>query len=434
MGTTVEELDYELSFNWDSKKFDKFNASLKKSIGNFAKLGSALIAAQTASFIHAKGVAEQIDGLDKLSSRLGVTSEQYQQLSFAAQDFGADASDVESSLQALTKAQEDVLLGKGDLEAFGRLGINPADFQNSADLLLAVSDSISTIQRDSEKISLLNRIGVSTDLLQTLEGGSDAIRALSADFDSLGATITEDQKKVAGEFQAVWLRTTTIIGGASRKVGVDSLKTINKFLNKFVKFAQKNMKQIIEGFEKFFNAISKATTFLFEVLNRIFTLVSRIVSLMGGLENAVIAASVAFVVLKRRMLLSFAIPLAVATALFLVIEDIVSALEGKDSLFGDFLDSVGQFPQAMEAVGLHISNFIDKILALLKGIEDFFSNDIGNFVGNIFGGGQAQAQTINNNGGARNANVNVTVNGADGNVISQLNTYFQQLSNSILGE
>lgn len=432
MATTVEELDYEISFNWDKKTFDNFNKTLKKSVEGFAKLGAAIVAAQTASFIHAKGIAEQVDGMDKLARRVGATTEQYQRLVFAANDFGAGAEDVESSLRALTKAQEDVLMGKGDLEAFGRLGINPADFQNSADLLLAVSDSISQIQSDSERINLLQRIGVSENLLQTLEGGSDAVRALGEEFDSLGATITEDQKKTAGEFQAVWLRTTTLISGASRKVGTESLKTINKFLERFVTFAQKNMKQIIAGFDRFFQVITKASTFLFEIMNRVLNTIQGIIRLMGGLENAVIAASAAFVILKRRIIIAFAVPLAIATALFLVVEDIVTALEGGDSVFGDWLDAVSQFPQAMEAVTLHIGNFVDKILSIFDTIKEFFSSSIGNFVGNIFGANQ-QPQTVNNIGGASNANVTVNVNGADGNVIDQINTYFQQLANSALG-
>ena len=434
---TVEELDYELNFEWDKKSFDKFNKSLKKSIEGFAKLGAAIVAVQGVAFGIAKNVADQNDQLAKLSRRLNTTSEEYQRLKFVAEDFGASGEDVTASLKALTKAQEDVLLGKGDLEAFGRLGINPADFQNSSDLLMAVSDSIKDIQSDSEKINLLERIGVSSNLLQALEGGNNAIRALGKEFDSLGATVTEDQKRVAGEFQAVWLRSTTVVKGITNKVGTDLLRTFNKFLERFVKFSQKNMKQIIAGFTRLFEVVNKVSGFLFNVLEKIFTLLGRIILLMGGLEEAVIAASVAFVILKRRMLLAFAVPLVVATALFLVIEDIVTALEGGDSLFGDWLDAVGQFPLAMEAIGDHIRRFVNDMVRMFKKIGEFFASPFAsNFnavVGTVFGNGQSGQQTVNN-GGARTANVTVNVNSSDGNVVDQINTYFQQQSNAIYGE
>ena len=318
MATTVEELVYDLDFKFDKKTFESFNKSLKNSIAGFAKLGAAIIAAQGVAFSIAKNIADQNDELDKLAPRLNTTTEEYQKLKFAAEDFGASGEDVTSSLKNLSKAQEDVLRGKGDLEAFGRLGINPADFQNSSDLLLEVSDRIQDIQSNSEKINLLERIGVSTNLLQALESGSDNIRDLGKEFETLGRIVTEEQKKLAGEFQALWLRSMTIISGISNTIGSELLKTINKFLETFVKFAQTNMKQIAEGFNKFFLAVNKAARFLFFVLDRIFTLITGIVGLMGGLENAVIVASAAFIVLKRRMILAFAVPLAIATALFLL--------------------------------------------------------------------------------------------------------------------
>jgi len=132
---TVEELDYELNFKWDKKTFEGFNKSLQKSVAGFVKLGAAIIAAQGVAFSIAKSVADQNDQLDKLALRLNTTTEEYQRLKFAAEDFGASGDDVTASLKNLTKAQEDILRGKGDIEAFGRLGINPADFQNSSDLL-----------------------------------------------------------------------------------------------------------------------------------------------------------------------------------------------------------------------------------------------------------------------------------------------------------
>ena len=459
MSTAVESLVFDLDFKWDKKGFSNFNKSLKSSIAGFAKLGTAVVAMQTASFLQAKGIAEQVDGLEKLSRRIGVTTQQYQQLVFSANDFGASASDVESSLKALTKAQEDVLRGKGDLEAFGRLGVNPADFDNSADLLLAISDSIKNIQSDSEKINLLNRIGVSENLLQSLVGGSDSLKSLGKEFASLGGLITKDQAETAGEFQGVWLRTTTVINSFARKVGTDSLKTINKFLATFVNFAKNNVKEITDGFNKFFRAVSKASAFLFEVLTRIFNVISGITQLIGGFENAVIALSIAFVILKRRMLLAFAIPLVIATALFLVIEDIVKGLQGKDSFFGDLIPKLAKLKPIFDGVKMVINGITDGIAFLVKAVHDlvvafdglfkngFFSavNDLYSSVTNslsgLFGGvstvGQSSNSTISNvtnNGGAVSNNVNIVVNGADGDVVGQLNTYFQQKSNSIYGK
>jgi len=446
--TTVEELDYELNFKWDKKTFEGFNKSLQKSVAGFVKLGAAIIAAQGVAFSIAKSVADQNDQLDKLALRLNTTTEEYQRLKFAAEDFGASGDDVTASLKNLTKAQEDILRGKGDIEAFGRLGINPADFQNSSDLLLAIGDSIQNIQSNSEKINLLERIGVSTNLLQALDSGSANIRALGEEFDSFGGTVSAEQKRLAGEFQAVWLRATTVISGMTNKIGSKLLVSINKFLAVFTKFAQKNMKEITEGFDKFFRAITKASQILFVVLTRIFSLISGIIGLMGGLENAVLVASAAFIVLKRRMILAFAVPLAIGTALFLIIEDIVKGLQGKDSFFGDLLNTLSFIPEALKKISSWFDIIIEKIVKIGTDIKEAFSfdnislpdislpsfGDIGSSISGFFGG-SPQGQAITNNvGGARNANVTINVSGADGSVVEQINQYFQQTSNRIFGD
>jgi len=445
---TVEELDYELNFKWDKKTFEGFNKSLQKSVAGFVKLGAAIIAAQGVAFSIAKSVADQNDQLDKLALRLNTTTEEYQRLKFAAEDFGASGDDVTSSLKNLTKAQEDILRGKGDIEAFGRLGINPADFQNSSDLLLAIGDSIQNIQSNSEKINLLERIGVSTNLLQALDSGSANIGALGEEFDSFGGTVSVEQKRLAGEFQAVWLRSTTVISGMTNKIGSKLLVSINKFLQVFVKFAQKNMKEITAGFDKFFRAITKASKILFIVLTRIFSLISSIIGLMGGLENAVLVASAAFIVLKRRMILAFAVPLLIGIALFAIIEDIVTGLQGKDSFFGDLLNTLSFIPEALKKISSWFDIIIEKIVKIGTDIKEAFSfdnislpdislpsfGDIGSSISGFFGG-TPQGQAITNNiGGARDANITINVSGADGSVVEQINQYFQQTSNRIFGD
>lgn len=456
MGTTVEELDYELNFKWDKKTFSKFNESLKKSIAGFAKLGAAITAAQGVAFAIAKNVADQNDQLAKLAPRLNTTTEEYQKLKFAAEDFGASGEDVTSSLKSLTKAQEDVLRGKGDIEAFGRLGINPADFENSADLLLAIGDSIQGIQSNSEKIDLLERIGVSPNLLQALESGSTNIDKLGKRFAELGGVVTEEQKRLAGEFQKVWLEATTVINGIMGRIGSKLLVSINKFLETFVTFAVKNMQAITHGFNIFFETVNKVSQVLFGILQRIFTMFTRVIGLFGGLENTILAVAAAFVILKRRMVASFVIPLALATALFLVIEDMFSALEGKESVFKDIFGNTGVevlvgfvnlITESIKGWGLLLNNWevaLEGLMILIREMAEDLSNlvsfnlpsfgDIGTSISGLFGTQQPAQAITNNNGGAKNANVTINVSGASGSVVDEINQYFQQSSNRIFGE
>lgn len=359
---TIEKLDYELGFKWDKKKFDSFQKSLGGIVKGFAKLSAGVAVAQGVAFAFAKGVAQSNDDLAKQSKRLNLASEDLQKWQFAAQLGGAANESLASSLKNLTKAQDDVLRGKGDLEAFGQLGINPADFSNSNDLLMAISDSISTIQSDSEKINLLERIGVSGDLLQTLEGGSEAIKKVGREFENLGGIVSKDQQKLAEDFNDNMTKLGTAFGGIKNEVGSALIGPFSEFVVQFTKFVKNNMAELIAGFKRFFEVIQKVAGVVMHIVDRLFRVFSGIVNLMGSFENAVMLVAGAFLILKGNALLAFAVPLAIATALFLVIEDIVRGLQGQDSLFGDLITTLGSVENAILAI---VAAFIALKVAML---------------------------------------------------------------------
>jgi hypothetical protein len=347
---TAEELVYNLDFKWDKKSFEGFSKSIGTIVSGFAKFSAVVSAAEGVAFGIAKSVANVNDELTKNSKRLNIATEDYQKFAFATELGGAGADDLNRSLESLTKAQEDVLRGKGDLEAFGQLGLNPAEFQNSSDLLLAISDSISTIQSDTEKINLLERIGIPRDMLQTLEGGSDAIREAGKEFESLGGIVTGEQKKIAEQFNDNITRLNTAFNGIKNQIGSALIEPFDEFITGFTKFAKENMKEIIAGFQRFFEVVLKVSKVVFGIMERVFKLVMNIVDLFGGFENAVKIVGAAFLILQRRMLLTFAIPLAIATALFLIIEDIVLGLKGQDSVTKDIMESTGLLADIFTAI------------------------------------------------------------------------------------
>ena len=339
----VEELTYNMVFDWSKKSFNGFNNSLESAVKGFAKITGAIAVAQGVSFAFAKSIANQNDELAKLSERLNISSQNYEKLSFGAKDFGASANDVTSSLRSLRKAQEDVLLGKGDIAAFSELGINPSSFDDTNELFLAVSDSISKIDSKSKRLNLMDRIGISENLVQMLESGSNNIKKMGEELAVLGGVKTKEQLAVAGEFQGVFLRTTTIVQGLSNLVGTELVSKYSKSLKIINKFFVDNAKQITTAFSKFFQLLDNVSKKIVFVFDRVISLITNITALMGGFENTVLAVSAAFIILKRNMILSFAVPLVVAVALFAVIQDIVGFLGGKDSFTGKLLEEHGHY-------------------------------------------------------------------------------------------
>lgn len=482
---TVQELTYNMVFDWKKKTFDNFNKSMGNVVSSFTKLSGIVLAGQGVAFGMAKNIADINDQLTKQAQRLNLSTEQFQRLGFVAQDNGANISDLTSSLQNLSKAQEDVLLGKGDLQAFGQLGINPQDFNNTNDLLLAISDSISQIDSDSKKISLLERVGISRNLLQSLEKGSDEVKRLGDEFDRLGGRVTEDQKKTASEFQANWLRATTRTKGIYNRFSTALTKSTNKFLEKFNSMSKEQMEAFEKRLEEVISVIGKIYDVVLSVINKIIDLFSRLSNVMGGVKNLVLSLGGAFLLIKRQMIRSLAVPIALLGALYLAIDDVLSALEGKDSYFKDLvpqeaIDGIGKFVAILGdykvELGLIAGVFVlfgskatlvagaimliykafKKLKELWGGLKDSFFDkisSIGDSIKNIWDsfsgkkitGGLAgmdqikqiqKTSTLDQKGTIRsnnNANFNVTINGATTNAVDELNTYLQNASNTIFG-
>lgn len=462
---TVQELTYNMVFDWKKKSFDNFNKSLGQVTKSFAKLSGVVLAGQGVAFGMSKNIADANDQLAKQSKRLNLTSEQYQKLGFAVEDSGATLNDLTGSLQALSKAQEDVLLGKGDLQAFSQLGINPSEFNNTNDLLLAISDSISQIDSDSKKISLLERVGISRNLLQALENGSGELNKLGNEFARLGGVVSEDQKKTAAEFQAQWLRATTRTKGIYNTFSTALLKGTNKFLDKFNDLSEQQIKSFEKKLNEVISVIGKLSDYVLKAIQGIISLFTRFSNVMGGVENAVLAIGGAFLFIKRQMVRSLVLPIAMLGILYLAIDDVLSALEGKDSYFKDFIPAdvltslgdiisklgeykleLGLLAGVFVLLGKNITIVAGAIMALHKAYEKIkgwvgkFTDSFNNRGSSLAGVDQiSQMQksfTLDQKGTipSNNSNFNITINGADGNAVQELNTYLQSYSDMIGGK
>ena len=178
------------------------------------------------------------------------------------------------------------------------------------------------------------------------------------------------------------------------------------------------------------------------------------------------------------MILAFIVPLAIGTALFLIIEDIIGFLSGRESAIGDFF---GIDPSRVEAIGNFFDTLKSKFLetkryfeenglagGIMKGFDALgdslivffdkylkkfidFIDKIKDYIKSVFTGfnpfesmansinslspfgnsnNQAQVQTTNN---SNNANVNIQIDGANGDVVDQLENYFKTNYTSLFG-
>jgi hypothetical protein len=334
-----DELVYSVDLEWDKIGFTSLNASIEKSIQAFTIVTAAVTAASAAVFSMSKNYAESTDVLLKTSQQVNATTQDIQKLTFAAEDNGSSMSDVTSSLESLSKAKEQMLRGSGDFEAWGRLGVNPTEYSNTADLLMDIADRVKYLD-SQEAIDLMSRVGISPTMLQTLQNGKQGLRDLGLEAEALGMISTNKMVKSSQDFMSGWQRASSRVKGILDQISSSALdNTINPAIKSFNEFMSKNMVQISKSLNNIIDAISKASQIIFSVFHNVYIQFERINNLLGGTSNSIKAIAALLLIVNRNLVISLLPAILTVGALYIALDEVLSYLEGKDSFIGDFINN-----------------------------------------------------------------------------------------------
>lgn len=172
------------------KSFDASAATVK--LFGFT---SAITAAGTAlAGLYLRSQAEAIDRNYKIASSLGVATEAFGGLSYAASLSGVDSEQFGAAMQRLARMTGDAANGsKTAIDAFARVGISLSDLKGMApdQVFMKTADAIKAMESPAEAASagfgLLGRSGAA--MMPFLQTGSESMRALSKEAQDLGAVV-----------------------------------------------------------------------------------------------------------------------------------------------------------------------------------------------------------------------------------------------------
>ncbi len=121
------------------------------------------------------------DQFQKLSLRLGASTEALSQLQFVAERSGVNFQTLTTGLQRLTRRASEAAAGTGPaVKVFQALGINAAVFAKLAPetQFEVIADRLNQVEDSSRKVALAQKLldseGVA--LIQTFQGGAEGIR------------------------------------------------------------------------------------------------------------------------------------------------------------------------------------------------------------------------------------------------------------------
>ena len=190
----------------NTSRTDKSMKKLGKTLSNAAKGGAALAAAFAAVKLgqYASQALEYADSIAKVSAKVGVTTDELQQLRFAAEQSGVDIRTLDMALQRFSRRTGEVAAGTGELlKTWQALGIEINDQEGNmrplTDLLGDYADAIQNAGSQQEKLRLAFKAFDSEGaaLVNLLEGGAEAVEDFKQQAIDLGLVLDKDTTKVA---------------------------------------------------------------------------------------------------------------------------------------------------------------------------------------------------------------------------------------------
>lgn len=260
--------------------------------GAVAAVTGAAVGAGKAIWDSAKQVAEYGDNIDKMSQKMGISAQAYQEWDFVMQHSGTSMESLKASMKTLANAAE------GNNAAFKELGISTKDLANMSqeDLFSSVIAGLQEVDDTTQRTYLAGQLlgRGATELGALLNMSAEETANMKQEIHDLGGVLDDTAVKNAATFQDTLQNLTVASDGLKNSLVSNLLPSITTVLNGFtglITGADGADKQISSGIQSLIRNIS---TGLPQALEAITSVVSGVASVMPELvvsiSDAIISA------------------------------------------------------------------------------------------------------------------------------------------------
>lgn len=364
----VNELITKFGFIGNLAPQETFNANLKASIGLLAGLGAAIAGSAAGVAGWVTSVSQSIDPLVQFSRETGVAIETVQSLGYAASVNGSSVDALQASLGEMTKrVGEFVSTGEGEAKDVAeRLGLQFKDMngqvKNSDVIFRELADKLHGMSQ-AEKFSVLDKMGIDRSMVQLLSMTGEEISSLQNKAEALGV-VTQDQ---ADQFAAYNDSLTTLgkgFDGIKFQVAVGFVPVLKDLVDGFTDFLIANKDLIKNGLAHFG-----------EIIFSVMGMIRRFLPIIGLITTGFVAWKIAAIGLRTVLATIFS-PVVLITAaiiaVVLVIDDLLTAMEGGQSVIADFFkDNWGiDIVPALKEAKASLMAFINYAIGVFKPLAD----------------------------------------------------------------
>lgn len=185
------------------KKGKGVAATLGNGIKTAGKWGAAVVGGATTAATGLTALAMKsastADTIDKMSQKIGVSREAYQELDFICSQSGMDVNKLQSGMKSLVSAMDGAASGTAsNVEQFKKLGVSVTDangnLRNSEDVMWETMEALQNCGNETEKTRLATELfGKSgTEMMPLLNGASGSIEEMKNKAHDLGLVLGDE--------------------------------------------------------------------------------------------------------------------------------------------------------------------------------------------------------------------------------------------------
>lgn len=233
------------------------------------KVGQAAAAAFTAMVTAAAALAAELgkivgetasygDEVDKMSQKMGVSAQAYQEWDFVLQHAGSSMESMKTSMKTLANAAE-----SGN-EAFAELGISMEELQtlSQEELFEKTIKGLQNVDDTTRRTYLAGKLlgRGATELGALLNMSAEETEAMKDQLSELGGLMSDDAVKASAAFKDELLNMKTAFDGIKRSLGVSFLKPIETSMKGITKIlsgnTQEGLEEVRKGIDDFVQELS----------------------------------------------------------------------------------------------------------------------------------------------------------------------------------
>lgn len=300
---TVDTSGYEKSLSDAEEKTSSFSSSLSGGLKKAAKVGAVAVGAvTTVSTVagkkileNAKATAAYGDSVDKMSQKVGMTTDAYQEWDYVLQLGGSDMASSAMGFKTLVNRLDEAANGsESAAEMFSKIGVSLEDI-NTYDretlfkkVIMGFQNMGDTTERAALASDLLGRAGM--NLAPVFNMTNEQLNDAITEAHNYGAVMSNEAVKQSATFQDRLLRMSKAMSGVKNVISTSFMPGITTIIEGFADVIEGNEganEALSKGFDSTIDALSNSLPRILDVGGRIVTsLASGIVKNIPKLAKA----------------------------------------------------------------------------------------------------------------------------------------------------